>query len=190
MRQPTSTLQQALDEIIYIHEKWQRDWQDQSNWGPQEVDDASLDLHAEMARNLKNLVIEPDASVTRAHLMCCWTTLGSMIESALTFFLSVYVHDHHVNHQSVNAVKASKQPDDNKLHKLRHIFAEVVWLPQQKTDFDAFVEQVREKRNQIHSFKTKTLGAMNDFRECVVKYRNMISDLDGQLPPSQPDSWE
>ena len=45
-----------------------------------------------------------------------------------------------------------------------------------------YIDLVQARRNAIHAFKDRQLGDPSEFTECVNKYMELLTEIDGQLP--------
>ena len=193
-------------EIARCHQKFNFEWRNLHGWAPPEaaqmLADARLDWLASLAECLK-LFSPPQKDGDFGRLILAWTTLGSLLEGSMKFFLAVYYEDFKNTFSGAipaPAIRSSKlwdrkagrpnTPEAAQLNDLKEFFKLHVW------ELDAaecerlmeFVGIVQQRRNAIHAFKTRELGNWPEF-ECATKqYAEFISDkIAGSLPDLPSD---
>ena len=142
------------------------------------LDEAQLNWIEELTCTLK-IWVDKGVSMTDGELILARANLGSIVESWIRLFLSIYVEDYDNNPYLNN--KGKKVP----LKKMRFVdlqnyFCDVVYGSDK---YKSWLESVRKKRNAIHSFKDTDIGTPADFLDDIEQLYSFVDTIVNRLPP-------
>jgi len=119
--------------------------------------------------------------MTDGELILAKTNLGSLIESWLIFFCSVYYEDYLLE-PSKNRRDEIIEPKDMRLEDLKIFCRGKLW--EKGDNWDNWVEKMQRHRNAIHSFNFRDIGSSSEFfHDCEI-YFQFLEKLTRQLPDS------
>ena len=111
-----------------------------------------------------------------------WANLGALVEGLLKLFLCVYLHDYRKAERVWTGNGQLKTPDGEILYNVQKFFADEVWSPTQKANWDPWIEHIRKRRNSIHAFKSQDLGTLDEWKKDLRMHLMFIRELDAQMP--------
>lgn len=175
----------TITNIIEINTGLTEFWSNSHGWAPKDAAElmgkSRLDRQVSLSHCLKLWFQNTTEASKEGSLILSWTNLGSLIEGTLKFFLAVYYEDykkdiHTLKHKKSGEIKG---PDILGLEELKIFFKkkniiEEKWI--------IFIENVQQKRNAIHSFRDRDIGAYSDLRECVKEYLELLFEIKALLP--------
>lgn len=176
-------LSSAISRIINLNTKLGIFWKNAHGWAPLEVAEllsvARFDRILSLSHRLNDsLRTVPDEEL-EAHLINTWVNLGSLIESSLMLFFTVYSNDYH-NH---NARKDHKGKVIDVTHlrfdQLKSLMFEIDLINQ---DCHDWIQEVQQFRNTIHIFKDKKIGTKEDFEKSLRRYLALLEHINNSLP--------
>jgi len=177
-------------------------WSSPNGWAPIEsanlLSKAQLEWHISLTRSLK-ILLENKKLKEDGILILAWTTLGSLVETNLKLFLSVWYKDYKasVNKTALKGYKKKNKivnPDQLMLEKLKNFFAAEVypqtvrdmWKQQGRLDLIEWIDKVQKRRNSIHAFKKRDIGDFDDFEYELKRYLIFVRRITDTFP--YPDS--
>src|SRR5882724_4138100 len=94
----TLSLDEVIEHIVRIHQELHKDWSD-GGWAPGDsarlLKASRLDWLVSLAHSLRIWNrLAPSNDNHYGLLILAWANLGSLVEGAMKFFLSVYLHDY------------------------------------------------------------------------------------------------
>jgi hypothetical protein len=156
-------------------------WQHNSiAWAPADVSEILVNSVLERQSSLASALSIWLKGNSEGELILAWANLGALVEGLMKLFLCVYLHDY----QKAERVwtKGKKAPDSHMLNNLQKFFAEKVWTPTQKANWDPWIECIRKRRNSIHAFRKVDLGSFDEWRQQLRMHLMFLRELNGQLP--------
>lgn len=179
--------------IVQRNEAIARFWSRAKGWAPEEAADllsrARLDRQASLSRTLAMWIgpaVELDESTADGQLILAWVNLGALVEGTLKWFASVYYRDYCRDQNSIRDRDGLLlDPEEVTFDRLRAFFQKSVWTS--SDHYDAWILEIQQRRNAIHSFRSRDIGGFKDFERGVRKYRTFLEDLDSRAP--YPDEW-
>lgn len=175
----------AANDLDAWHARTVRLWSDGApGWAPEVATElltrSRLDRQAALCRCLRAWLDPPPRERADGSLILAWVNLGSLVEGALQFFLSVYAHDYANN--PVRRKRNAMDVQELMFQQLQEFFRDAVWTDEQRQRWDPWLETVRLRRNAIHAYEDRDIGTHDDFLRAVVTYRELAHELEGQLP--------
>lgn len=154
------------------------------------IEQAKLDWIIDLTNQLFIIYGLKD-EITEGRLIILNTILGSLIESWLKFFYSVYYENYMNEDTSINKKCNDEEiitiaPNELYLEKLKQFSAQVF-----DTRINNLISSIQSKRNMIHSFNEpkSTIGSINDFESNLAGYVNLLKSIETRLPHIEWD-WE
>lgn len=105
-----------------------------------------------------------------AKLILMHTALGSLLESTLKFFITVYIF---------NISEKNKKIGTKNLHQIEKILKENRIFEQEQLQW---IKSMRESRNSIHSFNKQNIDEWNKLKLNISKYNVFLDEIDTRLP--------
>lgn len=149
------------------------------------IDQSRLDWVIDLTNEL--FIIKELDEVTNGRIILLNTILGSLTESWLKFFYSVYYDSYSAEDTKINKKKDSENkefylvpPNELSFEKLRQ-FSNLVFDKM----INEFVQDAQNKRNMIHSFnnpRTTEIGSIEDFQTNLIKFLELIKSINSRLP--------
>jgi hypothetical protein len=180
----------AIDRIIASNERIRQFWTMQaSGWAPREstslLEKSRIDRLVSLSHSLR-LWTQPCADEDdEGRLILAWANLGILVEGTLTWFLCVYANDY-----AKSPMQTGKghniEPNGLRFHELTTIFHQHVWTDRQKIEWHDWLTMVRKHRNAVHAFNHREIGTWDDWAKAVIRYHDLVDELDSQVP--YPDS--
>ena len=134
-------------------------------------------------------------------LILAWANLGSLVEGAMKFFLSVFLYDYRnsVRRKKADSIfkslwdEKAQQPidvDGLMFEKLRVFFAQEVWSQSDGDQWNKWLLHLQSRRNTIHAYKTRELGTFDEFFDDVRLYRRFLLEEMTNVPdPPDQSDW-
>ena len=169
-----------VNQIIQMNEDLAGFWSDCDGWAPPEayelLSKSRLDWQVELSKTLRYWNFEKPVN---GQLILAWANLGALIEGSLKLLLSVHFEDY--NESEVNYKKNGKvkDPDGLDLERLKLFYKKEDILDGK---WITYIELVQQRRNAIHAFKDRPLGTPREFNDCVIKYLELLYQIDDLLP--------
>ncbi len=130
-----------------------------------------------------------DDSPSKGQQLLAWVTLGTLAESILRWFLSIYERDY--RRAPLFCVSSEIPPEGVFFHRLIDYFDEYIWAEEDrsakctaghaKSEMTGLLHTIREQRNAIHCGKTR-LASWEKWRACVEKFLVLVCELEGRVP--------
>lgn len=184
----------TVDDIIRFNTHIRDFWSAAHGWAPPDaarlLGRSRLDWQVSLSRTLL-LWQEPHAEdESEGRLILAWANLAALAEGTLKWFLCV----HEANYAESPLIarhgyRAGEplDPDQPMLAELIGFFTARVWSPDQNERWTPWLDGLRRRRNAIHAFQDRDLGTWAEFHDGVEHYRNLLQDLDAQVP--YPDEY-
>lgn len=158
-------------------------WSKAQGWAPPEtaeyLAEANLADLPPIAETIGLLI--DDGLDHRGNLLLAWVALGSLAETCLKWFLSVYLDDYR---QDSAAVRGRKDvlllPHGVQLERLKHFFAKR--LEHVYDDHADTIDLIQKRRNCIHVFGKGELGTPQEFERALQGFVALLDELDGCVP--------
>lgn len=162
---------------------WNAFWAD-GGWAPKEASDilrsARLDWQASLADCLQIWTAERVAEIGPGAMILAWANLGSILESSLKFFFSVFYLDYKSDINNIRTKEGELIPPDKlKLEHLKVFARGRLW--DKKSPFDATTETIQTRRNAIHSYVDREIGDFNEFEHQVVSVYRMFHEMESRI---------
>jgi transposase len=99
----------------------------------------------------------------------------------MKLFLSVWYEGYK------NDVKAIKKkgdlidPDSLQLEQMRQFFRQRIWRNGDE-DWDAWIVKIQQRRNAVHTYKSRDIGTFDEFSADVRRYFKFLQYINGRLP--------
>ena len=171
-------------DIVRQHEAIREFWSQAHGWAPHDAADllakSRLDRLVSLAQCLDLWIKAPKGTEADGRLILAWANLGSLVEGSMKFLLSVYLLDYQKS--ALKRKGKDLSPDELGLEQLRVFFGQHVWTRAQKKRWLKWVQQVQQRRNAIHSFQDRDIGAFRVFAAAVRKYERFLDDVHGSVP--------
>lgn len=121
-----------------------------------------------------------ELDMTEGEQILAYANLGSLVESWLKFFLSVYYLDYlHNPHQRKGTVV---EPEDLELEELKQYCRGILWSDSAKDPMFLWIEKVQRRRNAIHSYKYRDIGKAEEFLDDLEQYQTFLNLICNHLP--------
>jgi hypothetical protein len=171
----------VVDKIIKKNEELAEFWSKSEGWAPAEsaelLSKSRLDWQVGLSKTLRIWDFQENQD---GQLILAWANLGALIEGSLKLLLSVYYSDYESSEYNYKGKKGKLvDPDALALEKLKQFYQKNKILNE---EWIIFIDLVQARRNAIHAFKDRPLGVPSEFTECVNKYMEFLTEIDGQLP--------
>jgi hypothetical protein len=172
------------DQICATIERETRDimafWQHNSlGWAPTDVSDIFGKTVLERQTALAGALSIWLGRDSEGELILAWVNLGALVEGLMKLFLCVYLHDY----RKAESIWAKREtPESEVLYNLQKFFAEQVWSPEQKVNWDPWINRIRKLRNSIHAFRKADLGSFGEWTQQLRMHLMFLRTLDAQLP--------
>ena len=159
-------------------------WKNTRGISPDEVadklDKAMLEWMRDLTQSLK-IWIDKGQNMTDGELILARANLGSVVESWLRLFYTVFIEDYNKN--PILDSKGKTVP----LHKanfvdLQKYSCNILWADKNSKEY-MWVDSVRKKRNAIHSFEEKDIGTPQDFIEDINELYSFVEKVMSHFPP-------
>lgn len=176
------SITEVVDDIAAIHRRIRDFWGNAQGWASvdaaQLLSQARLDWQVALSGCL-HIWIDPATDGDDGRLILAYANLGSLMEGVMKLFLSVYYENYRVD---VDAIRDRKgklvDPDESALEMLRQFFVSKDLFP----EFHTWVQQVQQRRNAIHSFRSRAIGTYAEYIEDVRQYLRFLQAIDARLP--------
>lgn len=169
-----------VDKIIQKNVELANFWSNSDGWAPAEAFElltkSRLDWQVELSQTLRFWNFE---KTEHGQLILAWANLGALIEGSLKLLLSVYYEDYRQSEDKCTRKGKVLDPDVLTLEGLKLFYKKNEIL---SSEWIIYIELVQQRRNAIHAFKDRPLGTPRDFNDCVDKYLELLTEIDGQLP--------
>jgi hypothetical protein len=173
----------AINDIIKINTNIYELWGN-GGWAPPDAAEvlrqSRLDWQVSLSKTLLKWIKTPPEDEHDASLILAWANLGALVEGTMKWFLCVFYDDYSRN--PVKRKDKMREPGDLFFHALTEFFEKTVWIERQKNQWKPFVDLVRERRNAIHAYQSRSIGDFDEFRDAVMTYRSFLIDHDKQVP--------
>jgi hypothetical protein len=179
-------IEEVVNRIIKLNDGLGYFWKNASGWAPIEaaqlLSKSRLDWQVSLSRSLKIWLEESSADEYNGRLILAWANLGSLVEGTMKLFLSVHFVDYK---NDIEAIKEKNgnliDPDVLYLERMRHFFKKRIWS-NQDFDWDAWIQQIQQRRNAIHAYKDKDIGTFDEFFVDVRQYLTFLQEINLRLP--------
>lgn len=179
---------EVVKAICRLNDKIGKFWSDCDGWAPDVaaklLGSVRLDWQAELSRCLHLWMNDEQSKKSEGHLIMAWVNLGSLVESSLKFFLSVYLDEYRADLEGARAAGSltrngtPKSPEVLKFEQLRKFFKTNNIL---QKDSDDLIELVQKRRNVVHAYKDANIGTWKEYDNAVRRYYFLLYDLDSRL---------
>ncbi|TAZ73820.1 hypothetical protein ELH70_14720 [Rhizobium ruizarguesonis] len=192
------TYETEVGDIVAIQSGLADFWSNAHGWAPVDgatlLASARLDWTPSLARSLHRWgqpAVLPDGD-----LILAWANLGSILESSLRLFLSVYITDYNNSAEDLAAIDAIQRrgvnrgkhypPDELMFEKIRQLLSRREIFAANELEMIGFIQS---RRNAIHSFHHREIGDAEEFRATVLRHRLFIASLAARLPYPVDFGW-
>ena len=190
MSSTTSTYSLAIDEvvgrIVTLNEGIRDFWSSSHGWAPTEAADlltrSRLDWQVSLSRSLNHWLDTPAAHDVAAVQILGYANIGSLVEGTLKLFLAVFYNDYKGDADAITKRGAVQDPDGVTMEPLRQFFKRRIWGSAPSDDWDAWIQRIQFRRNAIHAFKDRDIGAQADLTDDIRHYLVFVRRINGQLP--------
>lgn len=171
---------EIVDRIISGNTQLASFWGNSHGWAHQEAADlmskSRLDWQIELSKTLKLWTFQ---EAGHGQLILAWANLGALIEGTLKLFLAAYYLDYVKDAENFKIKGKIVDPDSLALEKLKQFYRKRellndIWFP--------YIDLVQQRRNAIHAFKDRPIGNKVEFEECVYRYLDLMTTINGMLP--------
>jgi hypothetical protein len=184
----TEVVADLVREATEIH----RFWSSSHGWAPISaanlLSKSRLDWQVSLTKCLAcwTMVSPPEESDGR--LILAWANLGALVEGTLKWFLSIFYEDYSRDVQAIRRSGILQEPDALNLEPLRIFYRDRVWCEEERTDWDNWIQHVQQRRNAIHSYRSRPIGSWDEFQMAVRIYLLFVKELNERAP--YPDDSE
>lgn len=158
-------------------------WKKTRGISPNEVadklDKAMLEWMSDLTQSLK-IWIDKGQDMTDGELILARANLGSVVESWLRLFYTIYTEDY--NNNSISNKGKAIPPHKASFKDLQDYSCDILWEDKNSKEY-IWVDSIRKKRNAIHSFEEKDIGTPQDFIEDINELYSFVERVMNQLPP-------
>jgi len=183
------SIQEVVSRIETLTCSMSRFWTSARGWAPikaaQLLSRSRLDWQVSLARCLRSSLDPPSETERDGKLILAWSNLGSLVEGSLKLFLSIFYVDYV---KDVNAIwKRGEllEPDFLQLESLRQFFKKSIWMPDDS--WDDWLQHIQQRRNAIHSFRTREIGDFDEFECDIRNYLRFLRYLNERMPYPDDD---
>jgi len=179
-------LESAIDQIIASNERIGRFWTEEAKgWSPTEtanlLENSRMDRLISLSHSLK-MWTQPCADEDReGRLILAWANLGILVEGTMTWFLCVF-ESNYAKEPRKTKTGSDLRPNRLRFEELIRFFRQHVWANWQLAEWDAWLTGIRDRRNAVHAFNHRDIGSWADWCEAVIRYHDLIAELDGRVP--------
>ena len=178
-------ISRVVEKIIEKNQEIHDSWCNVFGWAPDEAADllakSRLDRQVSLSHCLTIWLDKPDEDYIDGCLVLAWVNLGSLVESTMKFFLSVFLMDYLKD--PVQRYSKDVNPDELQLEQLRNFFLEQnIWMNQDENRWDQWVLHIQQRRNAIHIYKDREIGTFEEFWEDLRQYLEFLNELEGRVP--------
>ncbi len=176
-------LNDAISKIISLNSGLGDFWKKSHGWAPIEValllSEARFDRILSFSHRLKDSLRVAPQEEQEAHLINSWVNLGSLIESSLTLFFTVYRNDYLANNARKDSKGAVTDVTRLTFDQLKSLMLEIDFIGQECHDW---IQEVQQFRNVIHIFRDKKIGTKAEFEKSIYRYLALIDHINQRLP--------
>ena len=104
----------------------------------------------------------------------------------MQLFLSVYYKDYRADLDAIRKKGKLIDPDWLVLEQLRVFFQKKIWGKDER--WPEWILHVQQRRNAIHSFRSREIGTFKEFYSDIKKYYDLLQKLNSRLPYPD-DAW-
>ena len=175
----------VICEIIRINKRVYEFWSNAHGWAPRDAADllakSRLDRQVYLSHCLRLWLDTPNDNDQEGRLILAWVNLGSLVESTMKFFLSVYESDY--LQAPVTRGRDQKHCDIEALtfEELKQFFMQNI-LTHSVDKWDAWLTKVQQRRNAIHAYKDRDIATFDDFFEDLGRYLDFLQEVEGRVP--------
>lgn len=179
------SIDEVVNRIVTLNDGLRRFWTKAEGWAPIEaaqlLSKSRLDWQVSLSNCLKIWLAEPPPDDESGRLILAWADLGSLVEGTMKLFLSVWYKDYK------NDVKAIKKkgdlidPDSLQIEPMRQFFRERIWRNGNE-DWDAWIQNIQQRRNAVHAYKSRDIGTFDEFFVDVRRYLKFLRYINSRLP--------
>lgn len=192
-----SNLNSDIEKIVSTIHKIECFWSNHRDWPPENVQSllskSRLDRVLSLSRCLHLWSSEDFIEKEEGALILAWANLGSLAESSLQFFLTVFYNDYisnlnEFNHETrkpswlkcyFNDKNEMKNPDELSFQDLKVFFTKLNILG---SPIISPIENIQVNRNSIHSYKNRHIGSSENFKQAIQHYYILINEIESRLP--------
>jgi len=190
MSKKINDISKVVEKIIAQNQNIHDSWCDVFGWAPTEAADllakSRLDRQVSLSHCLTIWLDKPAEDYMEGCLVLAWVNLGSLVESTMKFFLSVFLMDYLKD--PAQRYNKDIAPDELQLENLRQYFLKQnIWMNQDKNRWDQWVQHIQQRRNAIHTYKDRQIGTFDEFWEDLRQYLEFLNELECRLPSPYPD---
>lgn len=182
----TQSRREVLQEIVRRTVAIQKFWSAAQNWAPiaaaELLSRSRLDWQVSLTRCLSTWRENPPPGESDGRLILAWANLGALVEGLLKWFLSIHYNDYQSDIKAIRKKGVLVDPDSLSLEPLRIFYHDRIWLDAERDDWDRWILHIQARRNAIHAFKSRSLGAWDEFHGDITVYAVLLSELDGRAP--------
>lgn len=193
---PVTNLPTALADVNEMHAGLELFWSKADGWAPaaamKVLSQSRLDWLTSLSGALRHW--SDVETLSQGELILAWANLGALVEGTLKIFLCVYLDDYERDkelcerlglvHKKGGKKGLPKVPDELMLESLKQ-FCMRRNLINETTE--CLIELVQRRRNAIHAFSNRELGAGDDLAAALLSYREFLADITTRLP--YPDDY-
>lgn len=155
-------------------------------WADEETSEAlsaaRLDVMVSFSHRLNDLFRTVPPEEETAHLISSWVTLGSLVESSLALFFTVYRNNYMENPVTSRRKKdfgAPLETHDVSFEDFRCLMSKHELVSQ---DLIVWIQSIQQYRNAIHFFKDRKIGTREDIEKSLKQYLELLRSLNERMP--------
>jgi len=179
---------ELVQEATEIHQFWSSS----HGWAPIAAADllskSRLDWQVSLTRCLAGWTTATPSEESDGRLILAWANLGALVEGTLKWFLSIFYEDYSTDVKAIRNRGSLQDPDVLTLEALRNFFRLRVWIDEERTDWDNWIQHVQQRRNAIHSYASRPIGDWDEFQLNVRIYLLFVKELKWRAP--SPEDFE
>ena len=174
----------VVNHIVTLNNGLRQFWTKAEGWAPIEAAQllsiSRLDWQVSLSNCLKIWLNESNHDDQDGLLILAWVNLGSLIESSMKLFLSVYYKDYKNDIEAIKKKGDLIGPDNLQLEQMRQFFKKRIW--KENKYWDAWILKIQQRRNAVHAYKNRNIGNFDEFFAEVRNYLIFLRYINNQLP--------
>lgn len=173
-----------------LTEKQTKFWKETRGISPDDVadrlDDAALEWLNDLTQTLQ-IWIDKDDSMTDGELILARANLGSVVESWLKFFYTVY-YDDYSKQPATKKTKSGNvmiEPKNMSFDQLKQFSIKTLCDNNPNSKLYIFIDSVQHKRNAIHSFNKREIGTPSEFLDDIDGLYDFVNEIADRFKPRE-----
>jgi hypothetical protein len=179
------SIAEVVNRIVTLNDGLRRFWTVAEGWAPIEaaqlLSKSRLDWQVSLSNCLKIWLAESHQDDENGRLILAWANLGSLVEGTMKLFLSVRYNDYKNDVEAIKKNGDLIDPDSLRLEQMRQFFRKRIWRNEDE-NWDAWILKIQQRRNAVHSYKNRDIGAFDEFFADMRIYLKFLRYINDRLP--------